>query len=110
MSIGMVSGNSHMIQSMEQMKLAAQNRPSAAQKSDQVGASFTDTLAAAIKNVNQVQKTSSSTSREFILGNPDVSIADVIQASNRSSIAFEATKVTRNKLLEGFKEVLNTPL
>ena len=68
--------------------------------------SFKDILS----GVANAQNKSTDLSRRFIEGDKNVSVADVLSASQDSSIKFEALRVSRNKMLEITKEILNTQI
>jgi flagellar hook-basal body complex protein FliE len=44
------------------------------------------------------------------MGDRSVSLAEVMIASQKSSVAFEATVQVRNKLVESYKEIMNMPV
>ena len=74
------------------------------------GAQFADMLGQAINNVNGLQKESRVMQTQFDLGDPNISLVDVMVAKEKSSIAFEATIQVRNKLLESYKTIMNMPV
>ena len=72
-----------------------------------VGNDFGDLLANSINKVNEVQKESGKLADAFVMGDPNVSLAEVMIAKQKSSIAFEATLQVRNKLLSAYKEIMS---
>ena len=74
------------------------------------GPRFTDLFSQAIDKVNEVQQASSATSKAYIQGDPNVDITDVMIASQKSGVAFDATVQVRNKLVEAYKDVMNMPI
>jgi len=68
---------------------------------------FGDLLKNSIQAVNEVRQQSSAMKTAFELGNPDVDLASVMIASEKASVAFQATLQVRNKLLEAYKDVMN---
>ena len=46
----------------------------------------------------------------FDMGDPNLSLADVMIAKEKSGIAFEATMQVRNKVLEAYKTIMNMPV
>ncbi|MBF8999488.1 MULTISPECIES: flagellar hook-basal body complex protein FliE [Vibrio] len=94
---------------MQTMKLeAASSRPAAT--GQKVGADFGEMLSQAINNVNGLQKTSGDMQTRFDRGDENVSLADVMIARNKASVAFEATIQVRNKLVDAYKELMNMPV
>ncbi|WP_150137493.1 flagellar hook-basal body complex protein FliE [Candidatus Enterovibrio escicola] len=78
--------------------------------SQEVNQDFGTLLSSAIQKVNGLQKTSSALAVRFDRGDRSLSLSDVMIASNKSSVAFEATVQTRNKLVEAYKELMNMPV
>lgn len=74
------------------------------------GVQFADMLSQALDTVNGMQKVSKNMQTRFDLGDPDLSLADVMIAKEKSGIAFEATVQVRNKLLEAYKSIMNMPV
>ncbi len=73
-------------------------------------AQFADMLGQALDNVNGMQKESRSMQTRFDMGDPSLSLVDVMVAKEKSGIAFEATVQVRNKLLEAYKTIMNMPV
>lgn len=74
------------------------------------GADFGNLLKQAIDNVNGLQADSKAKATAFEMGDRSVSLGDVMIASQKSSVAFEATVQVRNKLMEAYKEVMSMPV
>ena len=74
------------------------------------GANFSEMLGQAINGVNEVQATSRAMQNAFDMGDPNLSLADVMVAKEKSSVAFEATLQVRNKVLEAYKTIMNMPV
>jgi flagellar hook-basal body complex protein FliE len=71
---------------------------------------FADMLGQALDNVNGMHKESRSMQTRFDMGDPNLSLVDVMVAKEKSGIAFEATIQVRNKLLEAYKTIMNMPV
>lgn len=74
------------------------------------GPQFGDLFSQAVGKVNQVQQSSSAMAEAYIRGEPGVDIADVMIASQKSSVAFQAMTQVRNKVVEAYKDVMNMPI
>lgn len=72
---------------------------------DAVG-KFEDMLKDAFENVNILQNTSASMQSRFDVGDRSITLADVMLASQKSSISFEATMQVRNKMVEAYKTIM----
>ncbi len=100
--------NVQLQQALVQMRaLAAEasggTRPSPAAQSDDPTA-FTGMLREALDGVNGLKQDATSQVNAFLRGD-DVSLTDVMVASQKSRVAFEATKQVRNRLLEAYQEI-----
>ena len=71
---------------------------------------FSDLLKSAIDNVNGVQKEAGRLKTAVEMGDRNVSMAEAMIASQKASVAFEATVQVRNKVLEAYKEVMSMPV
>ena len=75
-----------------------------AKEPDNVGA-FANMLNQAFENVNFLQNDSTNKQTRFDLGDRSVTLSDVMLASQKSSISFEATIQIRNKMIEAYKKI-----
>jgi flagellar hook-basal body complex protein FliE len=81
----------------------------------QVGAatkvpSFGELMTQAVSKVNEVQKTSSNMADAYERGVAGVDITDVMIASQKASVAFQATVQVRNKLIDAYRDIMNMPI
>ena len=90
------------LQSTQDTVELSQNTQISAQ--DKVG-SFEQLLKDAFENVNNLQNEANNMQTRFDTGDRSVSLADVMLASQKSSISFEATVQVRNKLIEAYKTI-----
>lgn len=74
------------------------------------GENFADMLGQAIESVNTMQLDAKSQAERFEMGDKSLSLADVMVAKEKSSLAFEATIQVRNKVLEAYKTIMNMPV
>lgn len=72
--------------------------------------SFGDLMTQAVNKVNDVQHTSSAMAEAYEKGVAGVDITDVMIASQKASVSFQAMVQVRNKLVEAYKEVMNMPI
>jgi len=72
--------------------------------------SFGDLMTKAINNVNEVQQKSSSMAEAYEKGVAGVDITDVMIASQKASVSFQAMVQVRNKLVEAYKDVMSMPI
>lgn len=74
------------------------------------GPKFADLMSQAINKVNEVQQASGAMSKAYLHGDPKVDITDVMIASQKAGVAFDAMVQVRNKLVEAYRDVMNMPI
>lgn len=92
---------------MRAMSIEAGSKPQAASDN---GGDFAAMLKQSIDAVNQAQKTSNELATAFETGKPDVSLAEVMIASQKASVSFQAMLQVRNKLVDAYKDVMSMPM
>lgn len=78
------------------------------QKADVPG--FGQMFANAVNSVNNVQKESGRLQEAYQMGDPNVSISQVMVASQKSTVAFQAMTQVRNKLISAYEDIKNMPI
>lgn len=76
----------------------------------ETGSEFSSMLKDSIDSVNGIQKNSAQLSKAFEMGDQDVSLAEVMIASQKASVSFQAMLQVRNKLVDAYKDVMNMPM
>lgn len=61
----------------------------------------------AMTNVSHLQSETEQLKNAFISGDPNISLSQVVVASQKSKLAFEGLMTVRNKILEAYKEIMN---
>ncbi|TVZ38582.1 flagellar hook-basal body complex protein FliE [Alteromonadaceae bacterium 2753L.S.0a.02] len=74
------------------------------------GPQFGELLAQAVDKVNEVQQASSSMAEAYVKGDSNIDVTDVMIASQKAGVAFDAMVQVRNKLVEAYRDVMNMPL
>jgi len=72
--------------------------------------SFGDLMTQAVSKVNETQQKSAAMAEAYEKGVAGVDITDVMIASQKASVAFQATVQVRNKLIEAYKDIMNMPI
>lgn len=98
------------IQSLSQPSVKFEADSTALTTNKAPGASFGDMLQQAIDNVNGLQQNTSELRTGFDQGDRSISLSDVMIASQKSGVAFDATVQVRNKLVESYKEIMSMPV
>lgn len=82
--------------------------------SDKVGGAntpdFGDMFSTAINKVNETQQTSAALAKAYEQGDPGVTLTQVMVASQKASVSFQAVMEVRNKLVEAYQDVMNMPI
>ncbi len=92
-----------------QSEAAQQAKPEVTGNSSPSGTeavNFTELMQSAVDNVNETQQAAGKLKTAFELGDPNVTLADAVIASQKASVAFEATLQVRNKLVKAYEEVM----
>jgi len=71
---------------------------------------FSEILAKSINAVNDMQMESGRLKTGFEMGDSSINISQVMIASQKSGIAFNAMVEVRNKLVDAYKDVMNMPV
>lgn len=71
---------------------------------------FGDLFKQAINSVNEVQQQSSALATAYEQGDPQVSLAQVMVASQKASVSFQAITQVRNRLVDAYKDIMNMPM
>lgn len=99
----------------EMQSMLAELRPQANQL-DQIGQSnqsqseFGVMLKSAIDNINGLQMEAGDLRQRLEMGDQSVSLAQVMIAAQKSSIAFEAGVQVRNKVVDAYEKIMNMPV
>ena len=72
--------------------------------------SFGEMMTNAINHVNDTQKNASTLATAFEMGDPSVGITEVMIASQKASVSFEALTQVRNKLVKAYEDIMNMPV
>lgn len=72
--------------------------------------SFGSVLQQTLNQVNDLTQTSDALKTRFELGDPNVSLGEVMIAGQKSNLGFEATLRVRNKLVQAYQDIMNMPV
>ncbi len=73
-------------------------------------AEFGDLISKAVGHVSDTQAKSAETAKAYELGQPNVSLADVMLASSRSQMEFTALTQVRNRFVRAYQDIMNMPI
>lgn len=96
---------------MRSMQAEAMARKPAAPQAQEVGApSFSDMLGQAVNKVSETQNAASQLATAFEMGQSGVDLTDVMIASQKSSVSFQAMTQVRNKLVQAYQDIMQMPV
>ncbi|AOE86515.1 flagellar hook-basal body complex protein FliE [Pseudomonas sp. TCU-HL1] len=72
--------------------------------------SFADMLGKAVNKVADTQKVSTEMATAFEVGQKGVDLTDVMIASQKASVSFEAMTQVRNKLVQAYQDIMQMPV
>lgn len=68
---------------------------------------FGQLLKAAVDQVNAVQQTAGQLSQQFVRGEPDVQLHEVMISLQKANISFQSMIQVRNRLVTAYQEIMN---
>lgn len=89
---------------------ASQGADAASPTSKVNNAEFGSVLTKAIDKVNHYQMESSRAATQIESGDGGVSLVKAMIASQKASVAFQATLQVRNKVVSAYQDIMNMPL
>ena len=96
---------------MRSMQMDAMSQPKSVAHVPELGqSSFADMLGQAINKVSDTQQASSQLSTAFEIGKSGVDLTDVMIASQKASVSFQALTQVRNKLVQAYQDIMQMPV
>ena len=71
---------------------------------------FSALLQQSIAAVNDTQQSAGKMTEAFETGTANTSLTDVMVATQKANVSFQAMLQVRNKLIEAYKDVMNMPM
>ena len=84
--------------------------PDSKPTSDSTAPDFGKTLASAVTDASKAEKTANDAAARFAAGDPQVGLHEVMIAAEKAHISVRYAVTLKNKLLEAYRELMNTPL
>ncbi len=69
--------------------------------------SFADALKNSLSQVNQVQQQAQDMGDQFASGNDNISVSDVMIATQKANISLQTTVQVRNKMVAAYTDIMN---
>ena len=67
-------------------------------------------LKQAVDRVNELQKTTSNLQTGYERGDQGIDLTEVMIASQKSSVAFQAITQVRNKMVSAYEDIMKMPI
>ena len=98
-------------QVLSQMRaMQALANPQATPEAVQGQGNFSNLMHDSIREVNAAMQESRAMTTRFEMGDPSVSLAEVMVNSQKAGLQFQAVAEIRNRVLSAYKEVMNMPV
>lgn len=111
MAVSGISGVESMLQQMRALVQAAQQSVSDPSElsptvsSGQAATSFADELSQSIKRISDAQQAAKAQAERFELGDPNVSLNDVMINTQKANIGFQTAVQVRNRLVSAYNTI-----
>ncbi|MBB4866183.1 flagellar hook-basal body complex protein FliE [Pseudomonas nitritireducens] len=93
-----------------QMEAMAKAKTQAPATAEPGAPSFSDMLGQAVNKVNGTQQAASDMATAFEMGQSGVDLTDVMIASQKASVSFQAMTQVRNKLVQAYQDIMQMPV
>ena len=78
--------------------------------SDRSEVQFGSLLKSAVDSVNGAQQASGAARNAFLRGDPEVDLAQVMVAGQKSNLSFQTLLHTRNRIVRAYEEIMRMPV
>lgn len=103
--------NNQLLAQLQQLsKVAKSGAAGTVNPAGAAGADFGNVLTKAIDTVNAQQMESSQLASRIESGDGGVSLVKAMIASQKASVAFQATVQVRNKVVSAYQDIMNMPI
>ena len=89
---------------------AAGKTPFSAPKVTELDGGFAGELQKSLQRVNDAQQHSYKQAQAFELGQPDVTLNDVMVDLQKANIGFQMSLQVRNRLVAAYQDIMNMPV
>ena len=96
---------------MRVMQTDAMARAKPVAEAPEAGApSFSDMLGQAVNKVSETQQAASQMASAFEMGQGGIDLTEVMIASQKASVSFQAMTQVRNKLVQAYQDIMQMPV
>lgn len=108
MSINAIQNTLQTLQSVAAQATGSKATAGMAENASESG--FGGALRDSIRKVNEAQASSTAKAKAFQLGDPTLSLNEVMVDGQKASIQFQMAVKTRDKLVSAYKEIMSMPV
>ncbi|TAL63436.1 MAG: flagellar hook-basal body complex protein FliE [Legionella sp.] len=72
--------------------------------------SFNNVFRSVMTQINDLTQNADALKTRFELGDPNVSLGEVMIASQKSNLGFEAALRVRNRVVQAYQDIMNMPV
>ena len=101
------SGIDNILAQLQATSALASGEKKQGEVSEAAKVDFSDTLKAAIDKVNDAQQTAGQLSREFVSGESNTDLHEVMVSLQKANVSFQSMVQVRNKLVTAYQEIMN---
>jgi flagellar hook-basal body complex protein FliE len=103
--------NNSLYSQMQNMSVEAIGKPQNISEVDNKSTNaFGDLLTNAMESVTDLHKDAGKKVKAFVIGESNITLAEIMIARSKAGIATDATIQVRNKAIEGYKEIMSMPV
>ncbi len=95
---------------LSQLRTLSRGLEAPAEQTGTGGVEFGSVLKQSVESVNTQQQKAVSMMGDFEAGRPGIDLAEVMIATQKASVSFQAMTEVRNKLVEAYREIMNMPI
>lgn len=110
MAIQQYSAIENVLAQMRSVAQTAQAQPANNGASAIEPGGFANELQRSLQRVAQMQNSATMQAKAFQLGDPNISLNDVMIDMQKASVAFQATVQVRNRLVAAYQEIASMPV
>ena len=93
-----------------QMDAMARAKPAPSAVPEAGAPNFAEMLGQAVNKVNDTQQAATELATAFEVGKSGVDLTDVMIASQKASVSFQAMTQVRNKLVQAYQDIMQMPV
>jgi flagellar hook-basal body complex protein FliE len=100
-------GIDNILQQLQAASAFASGAKKQASADEITGVDFSEKLKAAVDQVNNVQQTADKLSMQFVNGESNVDLHEVMISLQKANVSFQSMVQVRNKLVTAYQEIMN---